>query len=129
MLPVVLRTTLLIGMFCYFILLLVFLKKKALLLKYALLWIVAGVFLVLMVLFPDLLTWIKEIFGMVSNMNALFVMILGFVVMILMALTSIASRQAVRIRTLVQTNAILEKRVRDLENTKSSNNANDMEIY
>ncbi len=116
-------------MFCYFILLLVFLKKKALLLKYALLWIVAGVFLVLMVIFPDLLTWIKEIFGMVSNMNALFVMVLGFVVMILMALTSIASRQAVRIRTLVQTNAILEKRVRDLEKTKSSNNANDMEIY
>ncbi|MCI9385714.1 MAG: DUF2304 domain-containing protein [Lachnospiraceae bacterium] len=129
MLPVVLRTTLIIGMFCYFILLLVFLKKKALLLKYALLWIVAGVFLVLMVIFPDLLTWIKEIFGMVSNMNALFVMVLGFVVMILMALTSIASRQAVRIRTLVQTNAILEKRVRDLEKTKSSNNANDMEIY
>jgi len=125
----VLRTTLIIGMFCYFILLLVFLKKKALLLKYALLWIVAGVFLVLMVIFPDLLTWIKEIFGMVSNMNALFVMVLGFVVMILMALTSIASRQAVRIRTLVQTNAILEKRVRDLEKTKSSNNANDMEIY
>lgn len=82
-----------------------------------------------MVIFPDLLTWIKEIFGMVSNMNALFVMVLGFVVMILMALTSIASRQAVRIRTLVQTNAILEKRVRDLEKTKSSNNANDMEIY
>ncbi len=129
MLPVVLRTTLIIGMFCYFILLLVFLKKKALLLKYALLWIVAGVFLVLMVIFPDLLTWIKEIFGMVSNMNALFVMVLGFVVMILMALTSIASRQAVRIRTLVQTNAILEKRVRDLEKTNSSNNANDMEIY
>lgn len=129
MLPVVLRITLIIGMFCYFILLLVFLKKKALLLKYALLWIVAGVFLVLMVIFPDLLTWIKEIFGMVSNMNALFVMVLGFVVMILMALTSIASRQAVRIRTLVQTNAILEKRVRDLEKTKSSNNANDMEIY
>lgn len=68
--------------------------------------------------FPDLLTWIKEIFGMVSNMNALFVMVLGFVVMILMALTSIASRQAVRIRTLVQTNAILEKRVRDLEDEK-----------
>lgn len=82
-----------------------------------------------MVIFPDLLTWIKEIFGMVSNMNALFVMVLGFVVMILMALTSIASRQAVRIRTLVQMNAILEKRVRDLEKTKSSNNANDTEIY
>lgn len=128
MLPTMLRTTLIIGMLCYFILLLIFLKRKALLLKYALLWIIAGVFLVLMVIFPELLTWIKEIFGMISNMNALFVMVMGFVVMILMALTSIASRQAVRIRTLVQTNAILEKRVRELENARDSNKANELEI-
>lgn len=115
MLPIMLRTTLIIGMVCYFILLLIFLKRKSLLLKYALLWVFAGIFLSSMVIFPNLLLWIKEIFGMESNMNALFVMILGFVVMILMALTSIVSRQAVRIRILVQENAILEKRVRELE--------------
>lgn len=49
-------------------------------------------------------------------MNALFVLVLGFVVMILMALTSIVSRQAVRIKILVQINAILEKRIWELEN-------------
>lgn len=128
MLPTMLRTTLIIGMLCYFILLLIFLKRKALLLKYALLWIIAGIFLVLMVIFPELLTCIKEIFGMISNMNALFVMVMGFVVMILMALTSIVSRQAVRIRTLVQTNAILEKRVRELENARDSNKTSELEI-
>lgn len=116
MLPVILRTTLTIGIICYFALLLIFLKKKALLLKYALIWILAGFFLTSMVFFPGLLVWIKKILGMESNMNALFVLILGFVVMILMALTSIASRQAVRIKILVQTNAILEKRIRELEN-------------
>lgn len=116
MLPVILRTTLTIGIICYFALLLIFLKKKALLLKYALIWILAGFFLTSMVIFPGLLVWIKKILGMESNMNALFVLVLGFVVMILMALTSIASRQAVRIKILVQTNAILEKRIRELEN-------------
>ena len=121
MLPIMLRTTLIIGMVCYFILLLIFLKRKSLLLKYALLWVFAGIFLSSMVIFPNLLLWIKEIFGMESNMNALFVMILGFVVMILMALTSIVSRQAVRIRILVQENAILEKRVRELEYDKKDN--------
>lgn len=116
MLPVILRTTLTIGIICYFALLLIFLKKKALLLKYALIWIFAGFFLTSMVFFPGLLVWIKKILGMESNMNALFVLVLGFVVMILMALTSIASRQAMRIKILIQTNAILEKRIRELEN-------------
>ena len=128
MLPIMLRTTLIIGMVCYFILLLVFLKRKSLLLKYALLWVFAGIFLSSMVIFPNLLLWIKEIFGMESNMNALFVMILGFVVMILMALTSIVSRQAVRIRILVQENAILEKRVRELEYDKKDNKKRDLEM-
>ena len=77
MLPIMLRTTLIIGMVCYFILLLIFLKRKSLLLKYALLWVFAGIFLSSMVIFPNLLLWIKEIFGMESNMNALFVMILN----------------------------------------------------
>lgn len=128
MLPIMLRTTLIIGMVCYFILLLIFLKRKSLLLKYALLWVFAGIFLSSMVIFPNLLLWIKEIFGMESNMNALFVMILGFVVMILMALTSIVSRQAVRIRILVQENAILEKRVRELEYDKKDNKKRDLEM-
>lgn len=128
MLPIMLRTILIIGMVCYFILLLIFLKRKSLLLKYALLWVFAGIFLSSMVIFPNLLLWIKEIFGMESNMNALFVMILGFVVMILMALTSIVSRQAVRIRILVQENAILEKRVRELEYDKKDNKKRDLEM-
>lgn len=115
MLPVVLRTTLIIGLVCYFILLLIFLKRKALLLKYALLWIFAGLFLGCMVIFPDILSQITRLLGFESNMNGLFVLCIAFVVIIMMALTSIVSRQAIRIRVLVQTNAMLEKRVRDLE--------------
>lgn len=116
MLPIALRITLIIGMICYFILLLFFLKKKSILLKYTLLWIFSGLFLTIMIIFPNLLVWIKKVLRMESNMNALFVLVLGFIVAILMTLTSIVSRQAVRIRILVQTNAILEKRVRELEN-------------
>lgn len=115
MLPIILRTTLIIGLICYFILLLIFLKNKALLLKYALLWIFAGIFLGCMVIFPNILSWITQILGFESNMNGLFVLCIAFVVIIMMALTSIVSRQAIRIRILVQTNAMLEKRVRELE--------------
>lgn len=114
MLPITLRVPLMIGMFCYFMLILFFLKKKSLLLKYALLWIFAGVVLSCMVVFPGLLIWIKNLLGIESNMNGLFVLTIGFVIVILMALTSIVSRQSMRIRALIQTNALLEKRVREL---------------
>ena len=117
MLPITLRITLIIGMFCYFALILIFIKNKSLLLKYALLWIFDVIVLSCMIIFPDLLFWIKDILGIESNMNGLFVLTIGFVIMILMALTAIVSRQANRIRVLIQTNAILEKRIRDIENT------------
>ena len=48
-------------------------------------------------------------------MNGLFIIGIGFIVMILMAITSIVSKQNKKIRTLIQDNAILEKRVRELE--------------
>lgn len=115
MLPIVLRTTLIVGLICYFALLLVFLKNKALLLKYALLWIFAGLNLGCMVIFPNILSGITRLLGFENNMNGLFVLCIAFVVIIMMALTSIVSRQAVRIRMLVQTNAMFEKRVRELE--------------
>lgn len=115
MLPIALRVTLILGMAVYFVLIMIFIKKKSLLLKYALLWIFAGIVLCCMIIFPNLLLWIKNILGIESNMNALFVSAIAFVIIILMALTSIVSRQAMRIRILIQTNAILEKRVRELE--------------
>lgn len=48
-------------------------------------------------------------------MNGLFIIAIGFIIMILLSLTSIASRQNRKIRTLTQELAILDKRVRELE--------------
>lgn len=124
MLPIMLRITLIIGMFFYFSLILFFLKKKTLLLKYALLWIFAGMFFSCMIVFPGLLTWIKGILGIADNMNGLFVVVIGFVIVILMALTSIVSRQSDSIRVLIQMNAIMEKRVRELEDENRDRNEN-----
>lgn len=115
MLPVTLRITLIMGMICYFILILIFLKNKSLLLKYALLWILAGIVLGCMIIFPQMLVWITRMLGIESNMNGLFILSIGFIIIILMALTSIVSRQSNRIRILIQVNAMLEKRVRELE--------------
>lgn len=103
MLSPILKTTLIISMAFYFIILVVFLKRKSLMLKYALLWIMAGLFLTAMIIFPDVLFGIKRILGIEGNMNALFVMVLGFILIMLMALTSIVSKQAIEVSDTDQT--------------------------
>ncbi len=122
MIPSTLRVTLIIAVICYFIIILYFLKQRALNLKYTLLWLLAGGVMGLLVIFPNLLVRIIHILGIEDNMNGLFIICIAFILMILMALTSIASRQNMKIRQLVQEIAILEKRVRELEDERAEHN-------
>lgn len=115
MIPATLRITLIAVVICYFIIILYFLKQKALNLKYTLLWIVAGLVMGALVIVPELLVRSIRIFGIQDNMNGLFIFAIGFIIMILLSLTSIASRQNRKIRTLTQELSILDKRVRELE--------------
>ena len=115
MIPSTLRITLIVAVICYFIIILYLLKKRALNLKYTLLWLLAGGVMGILVIFPDLLVRVIHIFGIQDNKNGLFIMCIAFMLMILMALTSIASRQNMKIRALVQEIGILDKRIRELE--------------
>ncbi len=118
MIPSHLRVTLIIVVISYFIVILYFLKQRALNLKYTLLWLVAGAVMGILVAVPELLTRIIRLFGIQDNMNGLFLFCIGFIILILLSLTSIASRQNHKIRTLTQELAILDKRVRDLEKNR-----------
>ena len=69
----------------------------------------------ILIVVPELLVKIIRIFGIQDNMNGLFIFAIGFIIMILLSLTSIASRQNRKIRTLTQELAILDRRVRELE--------------
>lgn len=109
MIPSTLRIVLLIGVLLYFALILHFLKDKALELKYTLLWIGAGAFMLLLIVFPYLLPWLIRCMGVESNMNGLFLLAIAFLMMLCMSLTSIVSRQTRKINRLVQQVAILEK--------------------
>ena len=117
MIPFTLRVTLSVAVICYFILILYYLKKRMLELKYTLLWLAAGVVMGVMIFFPELLVWFVGILGIESNMNGLYVLSIAFIVAILMTLTSIVSRQAMKIRTLIQEMSMMEKRIRELENS------------
>ena len=122
MIPSTLRIVLIIALLFYFVILLIFLKNKTLELRYTLLWMFAGFILALLVIWPDVLRGCVKVIGIQDNMNGLFIMSFAFVIMIMMSLTSIVSRQANKIKLLVQELAIMEKRIRELESRQFSDN-------
>ena len=122
---ITLRIVLSVAVLIYFILILYFLKKKAISLKYTLMWLMGGVCMAALVIYPRILTILRHLVGMESNMNLLFVAIIGFILIIMMALTSIVSGQSEKIKKLTQSIALLEKRVRELEKTNDSDNNTD----
>ena len=122
MIPSTLRIVLINALLFYFVILLIFLKNKTLELRYTLLWMFAGFILALLVIWPDVLRGFVKVIGIQDNMNGLFIMSFAFVIMIMMSLTSIVSRQANKIKLLVQELAIMEKRIRELESRQFSDN-------
>ncbi len=121
MIPYRLQIVLLVAVVLYFIVILYFLKKKALELKYTLIWLLAGVVMLVLIAFPQLMTIAVSMLGIQSNMNGLYIALISFIIMILMTLTSIVSRLAYKAKVLTQEVALLEKRIRDLENAQKGN--------
>ena len=115
MIPQRLQVVLIISIIVYFVIILYFLKKRALELKYTLIWLVAGAVMLILVAFPQLMTGIIRMLGIQSSMNGLYIALIAFIIMILMTLTSIVSRLAYKAKALIQEIALIEKRVRDLE--------------
>lgn len=115
MLPSTLKTVLTLGVIIYFVIVLMFLKKKELALKYSLLWLAAGVVLGIMVIWPQSLVWFVHVLGIADNMNGLFILCIAFLIMILMSITAIVSKQTEKIKNLTQTISKMEKRIRELE--------------
>ena len=115
MLPYRLILVLIIALVLFFAIVLLLLKYKKLALKYTLLWLLTGVSMLFLVLCPGVLQKLADLVGIQSGMNLLYVFLLAFVIIILMSLTSICSGQNARIRELIQTVAINEKRLREAE--------------
>lgn len=110
-----LQIAMLSAIMCYYVILVYLLKKKSLILKYTLLWIFAGFLMLVLVLFPQLLHIFANAVGIYDDTNALFAVIFFCVIVILMSLTAIVSKMGERIKQLAQYAALLEKRLRDME--------------
>lgn len=110
-----LRIVICIAIFIYFIKLLRLIKQRRVMLKYTLLWLLAGVVMIFLVISPELLKLFVKIVGIQTPMYGLIMAILAFIIAILLSLTVIVSWQAEKIKNLTQKMGIYEKRIRELE--------------
>lgn len=99
----------------YLIIVFQMLKKQKLNLKYTLLWLFSGAILLIVTLFPRIMYGISSFVGIETPINSAFLLSGIFVIVILIAMTSIVSGLNKKLRVLVQEISILEKRVRELE--------------
>lgn len=113
-----LQIVMLLAVGFYFVILWLLLRKRSLNLKYTLLWIFSGIVMLILGIFPSILSWIAETLDVYAPTNALFAMMFFCVIIILMSLTAIVSKLNEKSKRLIQTIAILEKRLRELEEKK-----------
>lgn len=98
----------------------ILLKNRKLSLRYTLLWLMSGFVLLIVAIFPGIISWLTKLIGIVSPVNAVFVLEAIFVLMIMLSLTVIVSQINRKLKRLIQDNAVLEERVRELEEKMNS---------
>ena len=109
------RIIMVIAIFIYFICIIHLLKKERLNLKYSLLWLLSGLLMFLVVMFPNFIRLIIHKMGILELTNGVFAITIFLIIILLMSITSIVSTLNNRSRSLVQRCAMYEKRIRLLE--------------
>ncbi len=110
-----LRIVLLVGTVLYLLLIFFLLKKGKLGVRFSLVWLASGAVLLVFAAVPYVVYVLRDIFHMVMPVNLVFTLLFCFVLLLLLTLSVAASGFADRIKALAQANALLEKRVRELE--------------
>ena len=111
----VLRLALFLGTLCYFYLILSMLKRKRLTVRYAIIWLFSGFVFLIFSIFPYTVLVLRDLLKMEMPVNVVFTLVIGFMLLLLLSLSSIVSVFAEKLRRLTQEQALLEQRVRDLE--------------
>ena len=104
--------------------LVILLRKNRLSLKYSLLWLFSGIVLLILSLFPGLLDSFSRLIGVYSSVNALFAVLIGCIILLMISFTAIVSKEKKEIVRLVQEMALLEDRLRKLEAESGTNGEN-----
>ncbi len=86
-----------------------FVKKNKITIKYAIIWYLSLLVLILFTTFPEILGLLTNLIGMELSSNFLFVLLIAFLFIICISLTIIVSEQKEQIRKLIQEVSLLKK--------------------
>jgi len=103
---------------CYIVLML---RNKKIELKYTLIWLFTGISFLAIAVFPDILRILSRILHIIEPVNTLFLFIIFFMLLILFSLTIALSRNAGRVKTLVQEIGILKMELEKLSQNQHDN--------
>lgn len=99
-----------------FLMLVVYMVKKSLLgVRFSLPWLVLGGSMLVLSVWTYPAKVLRALLQIEVVSNMIFLFMIGFILLILLALCSVASKQSEQLKRLTQANAILEERVRKLE--------------
>jgi len=93
-------------------------KIRKLELKYALTWILSSIIFVIIAIFPKIVSFIAEILFIKEPVNALFLIIMFFVIFIIFTLTIALSSVVNKCKTLTQELGILKMQLDNSENNE-----------
>ena len=110
-----LRLDMFLGAVVFLVVILWLLKKGRLTVRYSIIWLMAGGALLVFAVFPYIVLVLRDWLNMEMPVNVIFTLVLAFVLLLLLSLSTIVSGFAENLKRLAQENALLEKRVRELE--------------
>jgi hypothetical protein len=103
-------------------------RRRRLMERYALLWLLSAVVLIGLASWRNGLTHVGHAVGIYSPPNALFVIALGFVLLLLLHFSAAVSRLADQTKVLAQRLALLEERVTQAERSGAQADEDESEL-
>jgi hypothetical protein len=94
-------------------------RRRALLERYALLWLLSSLVILGLAVWQDALNVIARQIGIVSAPNALFFVAMAFILLLLLHFSAAMSRLNDQSKVLAQRQAILEQRLREVERARA----------
>lgn len=83
-------------------------RRNRMNLKYSLIWIFSSIVILVFVLVPGLLEWTTKMLGFQVTSNMIYMLAIVAILLIVLSLTTIVSRQADEIRSLIQEVSLLK---------------------
>jgi hypothetical protein len=94
-------------------------RRRALMERYALLWLFSSGVVLVLAIWDDALSVLARQIGIVSGPNALFLVAVGFILLLLLHFSAAMSRLTDQSKVLAQRQAILEQRLSEVEQARS----------